>query len=204
VKFFRSVLFVALSAACTTPAREPSPQALPTATPAPSSSATASAAPADSAAASPAPSAPPSPLPKSAYAGCGQALPPDRLWNETTEREVEDAIAEAKACASEHGRKLLLEFVAPWCDDCQEMSKLDEAPQVARTLRERFERVRVNVGKWDRHEALRETFSVKALATYIVLDPRTSRVVARTTLEPITKPGQKLNADDWRRWLASH
>jgi thiol-disulfide isomerase/thioredoxin len=203
VKFFQSVVIAGLAAACTTPAREPSPQTVAVATPSPSSPPPIPALSPDATASSATPT-PPSPPPKSAYAGCGQPLPAERLWDETTEREVEDAIAEAKACASEHGRRLLLEFVAPWCDDCQEMSKLDEAPEVARTLRERFERVRVNVGKWDRHEALRQTFGVKALATYIVLEPRTSQVVARTTLEPITKPGQKLSADDWRRWLAAH
>ena len=110
----------------------------------------------------------------------------------------------AKACAAEHDRRLLLEFVAPWCQDCQEMAKLDEAAVVASILKERFERVRVNVGKWDRHEGLRNSFDVHALATYVVIDPKTSKQLAKTTLEPITKQGQKLSANDWARWLAAH
>jgi hypothetical protein len=126
------------------------------------------------------------------------------LWDETTEAEVLDAISAAKACAAQHGRRLLLEFVAPWCDDCREMAKLDESELVATTLRARFERVRVNVGKWDRHEALRNNYDVHALATYIVIEPRTGRVLAKTTLEPITKPGRKLSAADWARWLQAH
>jgi hypothetical protein len=64
--------------------------------------------------------------------------------------------------------------------------------------------VRVNVGKWDRHEALRDNFGVHALATYIVIDPKTSKLLAKTTLEPITKPGQKLTAEQWARWLKAH
>ena len=36
------------------------------------------------------------------------------------------------------------------------MARLDETSGVAATLKARFERVRVNVGKWDRHEALRK------------------------------------------------
>lgn len=131
-------------------------------------------------------------------------IPTARLWDETSESEVLDAISAAKTCAAEHGRRLLLEFVAPWCADCKEMAKLDEAPTVAATLEQRFERVRVNVGKWDRHEALRESFGVRALATYIVIDPKTSKQLAKTTLEPITKPGKKLTADDWARWLKAH
>jgi hypothetical protein len=139
-----------------------------------------------------------------AYLGCGLPIPTARLWDETTETEVLDAISAAKTCAAEHGRRLLLEFVAPWCADCQEMAKLDEAPVVAAILAARFERVRVNVGKWDRHEALRDNFGVHALATYIVIDPKTSKLLAKTTLEPITKPGQKLTAEQWARWLKAH
>jgi thiol:disulfide interchange protein len=140
----------------------------------------------------------------SAYPGCGIAIPPERLWDETAEGEVLDAIGAAKVCAAAHGRRLLLEFVAPWCDDCREMERLDRSSIVAETLQARFERVRVNVGKWDRHEALRKSFDVRALATYIVIDPKTSRLLAKTTLEPITKKGKKLSAEDWARWLAQH
>jgi len=149
-------------------------------------------------------SASPAPNTSSAYVGCGQSIPLDRLWDETTEGEVLDAIGSAKACAAENGRHLLLEFVAPWCEDCQEMAKLDETREVAATLKERFERVRVNVGKWDRHEGLRQRFDVHALATYVVIDPQTSAVLAKTTLEPITKKGQRLTARDWARWLSQH
>lgn len=154
--------------------------------------------------ASPSPSAPAPKKVSSAYPGCGQPMPVEKLWDETTEGEVLEGIGEAKACAAENGRRLLLEFVAPWCADCREMAKLDETPAVAETRRRRFERVRINIGKWDRHEALRESFGVRALATYIVIDPKTSKLLAQTTLEPITKPGKKLTAEDWRRWLEAH
>jgi hypothetical protein len=150
------------------------------------------------------PAAAPAATGSSAYLGCGLPIPTARLWDETTESEVLDAISAAKTCAAKHGRRLLLEFVAPWCADCREMAKLDEAPVVATTLEQRFERVRVNVGKWDRHEALRDNFGVHALATYIVIDPKTSKQLAKTTLEPITKKGQKLSAEQWAGWLKAH
>ena len=126
------------------------------------------------------------------------------MWDETSEAEVLDAISSAKSCAAQHGRRLLLEFVAPWCEDCREMAKLEETPVVTAALKSRFERVRINVGKWDRHEALRNNFDVHALATYIVIDPKTSKQLAKTTLEPITKKGQKLSAEQWARWLRAH
>ncbi|HXK20264.1 MAG TPA: thioredoxin family protein, partial [Polyangiaceae bacterium] len=140
----------------------------------------------------------------SAYFGCGEPIPLAKLWDETTESQVFEAISAAKSCAAEHGRRLLLEFVAPWCEDCQEMAKLDETALVAATLKQRFERVRINVGKWDRHEGLRNTFDVHALATYIVIDPKTSKQLAKTTLEPITKKGQRISAEQWAAWLNAH
>ncbi len=141
----------------------------------------------------------------SAYFGCGVPIPSAHSWDESSEDEVLDAIGAAKVCARSEGRLVLLEFVAPWCADCREMARLDEAQVVADTLRQRFERVRINVGRWDRHEALRESFGVRALATYIVLDPTTSKLLARTTLEPITRStGRQLTADDWARWLREH
>lgn len=140
----------------------------------------------------------------SAYFGCGESIPVERLWDESTEDEVFTAIGLAKSCARAERRRVLLEFVAPWCADCREMAKLDESPIVKQALRERFERVRINIGKWDRHEALRESFGVHALATYIVIDPTTSKLLAKTTLEPITKRGPKLTDRDWARWLRSH
>jgi thiol-disulfide isomerase/thioredoxin len=163
--------------------------------------------PAPAAAASSAEPSPLIPVPSktgSAYIGCGEPIPPAQLWDETTESQVLEAIGEAKACAAQNGRRLLLEFVAPWCADCQEMAKLEAVPSVEETLRRRFERVRINIGKWDRHEALRENFGVRALATYIVLEPKTSKLLAKTTLEPITKRGPKLSAADWQRWLEAH
>ncbi len=210
MKISGTVLLLACLAACATPTKDlpagsaPSVTSLPAATPAPGPPAASSpAVTAEPSAAQPATDAGAA-LGSSAYGGCGEPIPLARLWDETSEGEVLAAISAAKACAAEHGRRLLLEFVAPWCEDCQEMAKLDETVVVAATLKSRFERVRVNVGKWDRHEALRKNFDVHALATYIVIDPKTSKELAKTTLEPITKRGQRLSAEQWARWLATH
>jgi hypothetical protein len=215
VKFPLTVVLLGLSlgAGWATPARErpagrlapTAPAAFATPAPAPIAASASSTGTATTATAPAASSEPPVTPTGSAYVGCGEPIPHARLWDETTESEVLEAISVAKACAAEHGRRLLLEFVAPWCDDCQEMATLDETPLVARTLRERFERVRVNVGKWDRHEGLRQSFGVRALATYVVIDPKTSKQLAKTTLEPITKKrGKKLTAEDWASWLREH
>ncbi len=138
----------------------------------------------------------------SAYLGCGSPIPRAKLWDETSEPEVLEAIALAKSCAAQRGRHVLLEFVAPWCGDCREMARIEEASVVQRALGAGFERVRINVGKWDRHEALRVAYDVRALATYVVLDAKTSRVLSKTTLEPVTRAqGKQLTTDDWAAWL---
>jgi hypothetical protein len=210
------VALAVVLAACTTPAKDhpaqasgsalsatPKETASQPAAPAPTASVASAAAP--SSAPPPAERLEPAPEPSAtgnAYFGCGEAIPVAKLWDETTESQVLEAISAAKQCAAKSGRRLLLEFVAPWCADCREMAKLDETAVVSETLRARFERVRVNVGKWDRHEALRDNFKVRALATYIVIDPKTSRVLSQTTLEPISKQrGKKLTAEDWASWL---
>jgi hypothetical protein len=149
-------------------------------------------------------SEPPPSATGSAYFGCGVPIPVEHLWDETTEAQVLEAISAAKACAAQSGRRLMLEFVAPWCKDCREMARLDELPEIAELLRARFERVRINIGEWDRHEGLRRSHEVRALATYIVIDPKSSRVLAKTTLEPITKRGKKLTPEDWAAWLGKH
>jgi thiol-disulfide isomerase/thioredoxin len=212
VRIAQTVLIFGLSGltACTRPTKErPAGSAATTSAPAPASASSPAAPSGASAAATPttvAPSAVADSESKtgSAYFGCGRPIPYDKLWDETLEAQVLEAISVAKACAAEHQRRLLLEFVAPWCEDCQEMAKLDETAVVSSVLQQRFERVRINVGKWDRHEALRKNFDIHALATYIVIDPKTSQVLAKTTLEPITKKGQKLSPEDWAKWLSAH
>lgn len=140
----------------------------------------------------------------SAYFGCGKHIPAERLWDETTESQVLEAVSVAKVCAREHGRRLMLEFVAPWCGDCREMAKVEATPMVDGIMRARFERVRINIGKWDRHEGLRKTHEVRALATYVVIDPKTSKVLAKTTLEPVTGKRGKVSPEQWAAWLSKH
>ena len=96
---------------------------------------------------------------------------------------------------------MLLEFVAPWCKDCREMTRVDQMPPVVSVMSRDYERVRVNVGKWDRHEDLRDRFHIKAIAAYVVIDPKSGDVVAQTTLEPITGRVHGISPERWAAWL---
>ena len=130
-------------------------------------------------------------------------IPEARYWDEQSDEEVATALRDASACAAREKRRVLIEFVAPWCADCREMTRIDQAPEVARVIAERFERVRVNVGKFDRHEELRLRYGVKAIAAYVVLDPRSGAVLAQTTLEPVTGKKGRVTPEAWATWLRS-
>lgn len=127
-------------------------------------------------------------------------MPPERLWVETTDADIDAAVASARACARTRNTRVLLEFVAPWCEDCREMTRLDQTPEVARVLHERYERVRVNVGHWDQHAALRQRFGIDRIAAYVVLDANGTHV-AQTVLEPITGGRGPITASQWIAWL---
>lgn len=131
---------------------------------------------------------------------CGGEVPAAELWAERTDAELDARVAAARQCARTRGARVLLEFVATWCEDCQHMTRLEQTPVVAQVLRERYERVRVNVGQWDRHQALRERYGIDRIAAYVVLDPATGQRVAQTTLEPVSR-GQAITPEQWAGWL---
>ncbi len=110
-------------------------------------------------------------------------------------------IDRAMQCGRTRGTRVLLEFTAPWCADCREMMRIEGQEPAQSVLAERFERVRVNVKQWDAHRALTERFGIRAIAAYVVLDPRTGSVVAQTTREPITGRDETLTSEQWAAWL---
>jgi thiol:disulfide interchange protein len=131
---------------------------------------------------------------------CGRVIHESQLWVESSDAETERAIAAAQQCARSRGTRVLLEFVAPWCEDCREMTRLDRTQPVASVLHERYEHVRVNVGRWDQHTALLRRFGVDRIAAYVVLDADGQRV-AQTVLEPITGGHGPVTPDQWIGWL---
>lgn len=137
-----------------------------------------------------------SPESPTAAAPCAETVEND--WLERTEDELDEALRAAKVCAKKRMVNVLLAFGAPWCADCREMVRISREDAIAALLRERYQVVRINVGNWDRHEGLRKRYGVKSIAHYVVLDP-SGKVVAQTTLEPIT--GQKIEAETFARWL---
>ncbi len=131
---------------------------------------------------------------------CGAAISSARLWLEISDAEMTTALASAQSCARSRGTRVILEFIAPWCPDCLEMTRLEQTPEVARVLHDRYERVRVNVGNWDRHAALRQRYGIDRIAAYVVLDAD-GRRVAQTVVEPVTGGHGPMTAAQWIAWL---
>lgn len=122
-------------------------------------------------------------------------------FKERSDQEVEQALAAAKEQARRENKRVLLEFVAPWCADCREVAKIARQEPAASVLREGYVVVPVNVGRFDRHKALLREHDVKVIAALVVLDPDGKRV-AKTTLEPISKK-DALTPDELAAWLRS-
>ncbi|MGF1467880.1 MAG: thioredoxin family protein [Sandaracinaceae bacterium] len=122
-------------------------------------------------------------------------------WVVRTDAELEAALREARAEAGRAGRRVLVDFVAPWCEDCREVIRLSHLPPARGVIEDRYVLVYVNVGRFDRHEALLRAHEVDRIATLVVLSPDGDRL-ARTTLEPVTGDRDRgLTAEDLAAWL---
>ena len=135
---------------------------------------------------------------------CGDKGPPPgtepaNVFAERTDAEMREAIKAAREQAKREGKHVLLEFVAPWCTDCREVTRVTRLEPAASVLREKYVVVPVNVGRFDRHKALIAEHEVKIIAALVVLDADGNRV-AKTTLEPITKK-EALTPDELAAWL---
>ena len=127
--------------------------------------------------------------------------PMEDPFAERSDAEVSAAIAAAKDRARSEGKRVLLEFVAPWCTDCREVTRLSRLEPAASVLREKYVVVPVNVGRFDRNKALLREHGVKEIAALVVLDAE-GKTIAKTTLEPITKK-QGLTPEELAVWLRS-
>jgi hypothetical protein len=83
------------------------------------------------------------------------------------------------------------------------MGRIEAQEPTATVLAQRFERVRVNVKRWDAHRALIERHNIRAIAAYVVIDPQTGAVLAQSTREPVTGNDGALTSERWAAWLRS-
>ncbi len=112
-------------------------------------------------------------------------------------------IGEARREASASGRRVLLEFVADWCEDCREVVRLSHLEPARSVLEARYIVVYVEVGRFDRHRALLREHRIDRIAALVVLDPDTGARVAKRTLEPIQGEDRGLTSEALAAWLRS-
>jgi len=140
--------------------------------------------------------------------GCGEAEPsraPSGLeadpWTPVSEQALTAQIAAAREQAGSSGRRVLLDFVADWCEDCREVVRLSHLEPARTVIEEQYVVVYVEVGRFDRHRALIAEHRVDRIATLVVLDAESGERVARRTLEPIHGEQRGLTSEALAAWL---
>ncbi len=130
---------------------------------------------------------------------CGEPPPvlpdppaPASYWVERSDAALDAEIrSTCDAAVSDHAPMLMV-FSAPWCIDCRQVRAMEQQPLLAEELTH-WKKLVVHVGKFDRHEALRNTFNVGAIAHWVALRPEdcgapieTWPVLRSGTFEPRT------------------
>jgi len=73
-------------------------------------------------------------------------------YDETADAESD--VAAAATAAQQEGRLLMINFGANWCPDCRALATAIDQEPLASLLAEHFVMVKVDVGNWDKHQAL--------------------------------------------------
>jgi len=100
------------------------------------------------------------------------AAPPPPHWQLRTDAELESVLDETCRSSLASGEPILIEFSAPWCVDCKKLEHLEDEQALAGEYTH-WQRVRIDVGRFDRHAALREAFAVSSIAHWAAVRPIT-------------------------------
>jgi thiol-disulfide isomerase/thioredoxin len=124
-----------------------------------------------------------------------------------SQAELDAELARACRASLVSHKPVLVEFSAPWCQDCQVLAELKQDASLARVLRG-FEVVVVNIGDFDQHPRLLQAFGIKAIAHWEVLRPTLCSAPVETwprsggrSVEP-TATGSGAGATKLAEWLA--
>jgi len=122
--------------------------------------------------------------------------------------EAELMIAAREACtrALEANRPVLLEFTAEWCTDCRAVERMKARSEPLRAALAQVEPLPINVGRFDRHRSILQSFGVRAIAHWTVVAPSQCdaplsswRRIGSRTLEPAS--GTAVRSEELASWL---
>ena len=132
---------------------------------------------------------------------------PEYAVPERTEDELRAALEATCRESLDREVLVLVEFSAPWCSDCQRLHQMKHAKALTTEL-EKWARLTVNVGMFDRHRATLAAFSIEKIANWSLFEPvdcdapveQWSRLMART-LEPSSGSERDTSPTQLAAWL---
>ncbi len=91
-------------------------------------------------------------------------------WQVRSDQELDALLRETCEVSLADKKPILIEFSAPWCVDCKALEQLEHAG-VMNDVYGAWHRVRIDVGRFERHASLRKGFGVSAIAYWVALRP---------------------------------
>ncbi len=114
----------------------------------------------------------------------------DGHWIERSDAELSAALTAACTASLADKKPVLLEFSAPWCQDCVLLHRMAGDAPVSTELAQ-WHHVTAHVGRFDRHIPLLHAFGGDRIAWWVALaptdcstDPATWPVTRKGSLEP--------------------
>ena len=115
------------------------------------------------------------------------------------------AIAAAKARALKAHKKLLIDLGGNWCLDCRLLAGTIELPELKTWVRQHYEVVTVDVGRFDRNGQVPARYGITGrlagVPALLIVDPRTDRLLNKGS-ETALSDARSLTPQGLADWLA--